>query len=62
MVGFFLLVCWGFLHLVYSKMLESTKKTKVLIFNVCSSSMHMLYLRDVGGMGEIIFKETECLV
>lgn len=62
MVGFLLLVCWVFLHLVNSKMLESTKQLKVLIFNVQSSSIHMLYLRDVGGMGETTFKKTECLV
>lgn len=67
MVGFlllfvFLLVCWVFLHLVNSKMLESTKQLKVLIFNVHSSSIDVLYLRVVGGMGEITFKKTECLV
>lgn len=35
---------------------------KCFNFNVHGSSIHMLYIRDVGGMGEIIFKKTECLV
>lgn len=30
--------------------------------NVHSSSNHMLYLKDVGGLREIIFKKMECLV
>lgn len=62
-----MLVCFlvgllGFSAFIKQQNIGIYQTIKVLIFNVHSSSIHMLYLRDVGGMGEIILKETECLV
>lgn len=66
MVGFLLLVCFlvgllGFSPFGKQQNIEIYQTIKGFNFNVHSSSIHMLYLRGVGGMGEIIFKKMECL-
>lgn len=67
MVGFLLLVCFlvgllGFSAFGKQQSVGIYQTIKGFNFNVHNFSIHMLYLRDVGGMGDIIFKKMQCLV
>lgn len=67
MAGFLLLVCFlvgllGFSAFGKQQNVGIYQTIKGFYFNVHGSSVQMLYLRNVGGMGEIVFRKTGCLV